>query len=515
MGACFKNVDKSKEKENEDASKGLLQSKNNDNLNTDKKTNNISSSANDNELKINQEMLVKKCEDDPKKNYIIEQELGSGAFGSVYKVVHKATGIERAMKKINKKNAAMSDASILNEIEMLKKLDHINLVKVYEFYASKTEYHIITEYCAKGELFDKIKEIKHFEEKQASYIIYQLLSAMHFCHTSNIIHRDLKPENILIENNLGDNFYDIKVIDFGTAKIFNPGQDEKLKIGSAYYMAPEVLNKKYNEKCDLWSVGVIMYILLSGVPPFYGDKDEDIYKSIKKGEYDLDCSPFNRYSKSCKDLIKKLIEMNPNKRLSAEQALKHDWFNKTGIKEKLFSTAKKNIKKMLSQLCNYKPNYKLQQVAIAFIVHNISQSDEVKRIFNAFQLIDENGDGRITKEELTKGLKEYDPTIENPEEYVEKIFNSIDTDNNGFLEFEEFARVIIDKKQLLTDDIIKYAFSFFDKDKSGEITVEELYEIFGSKNADKIKQLVDEVDTDKNGKIDFNEFKEMMKKIMV
>ena len=502
MGACHKAKSSTKtDRKNPDTTKPNSET-------------NITKNKNNNNIVINSNTLVTLNQTNPLKNYKTETRLGEGSFGAVDKVVHLETNAVRAMKKISKKNTTTTEQDILNEIEMLKKLDHLNLVKIYEFYTTKEDYYIITDYCKYGQLFDKIQHVAPFEEKQAAYIIYQLLSAVHFCHSSNIIHRDLKPENILIEAVKPDNFLDIKVIDFGTAKVFEKNKSMNRKIGSSYYMAPEVLRKNYTEKCDMWSVGVILYILLSRYPPFNGKNDEEIYENIMIGEYDLENPPFDKISKPAKSLISKLLDKNPVTRLSAEQALKHDWFNLTKTKKLLFDTAKKNIKDMLSKLCTYKSHYKLQQVAIAFIVHNIQQTDEIKRIFKAFQLIDENGDGRITKDELIKCLKIYYPNITNPKEQVDEIFNKIDTDNNGFLEFEEFARVIIDKKQLLTTDIMKFTFNFFDKDRSGEITLEELMDIFGKNNESVLKKFVDEVDTDKNGKIDFNEFKEMMIKIL-
>jgi len=465
-------------------------------------------------LVIDHNLLVKLNIEDPLKNYEIIKRLGEGSYGTVDKVLHKQTKAIRAMKKINKKNATSTEAEIINEIEMLKKLDHLNLVKIYEFYNTDNDYCIITDFCKDGELFDKIQQHGPFNEKQAAYIIYQLLSAINFCHSSNIIHRDLKPENILIDTIKEDNLYDIKVVDFGTAKMFDRNVSEKRRIGSSYYMAPEVLLKSYSEKCDIWSVGVILYILLSKCPPFNGKNDNEIYKNIKIGEYDMTKTPWNKISKQAKSLISKLLEMNVKERLSAEQALKHDWFNKTKTKELLFDTAKKNIKSILSTLSTYKPKYKLQEVAIAFIVHNVSQTNEIKKVFSAFQVIDENGDGRITKNELIQGMKIFDPTIENPEREVDKIFATIDMDNNGFIEFEEFARAILDKKKLLSDEIMQFTFNFFDKDRNGEITLQELIDIFGKSKEQELIELVSEVDTDKNGKIEYSEFKEMMNKIL-
>lgn len=511
MGACFKTENKGKEHESINGST-IHHSKSSEKQHQHME---IMNETNDKgNIVINNDLIVQSNVNNPMNYYEFKKDVGNGAFGSVCKVVHKQTKSVRAMKKIKKSKTKSSEKDIINEINMLKKLDHLNLVKIYEFYIYQDHYYIIMDFCEKGELFDIIMSQGPFNEKQTAYIIYQLLSAVHFCHSSNIIHRDLKPENILVDCERKGSLFDIKVIDFGTAKIFDRSKNEDRRIGSSYYMAPEVLKKNYTEKCDLWSVGVIMYILLTKLPPFNGNNDEEIYESIRVGEYDLGQPNLDKATKNCKTLLRRLLEKKPEERISAEEALKHDWFNVNKTKEMLFVTAKKNIKTMLSKLCTYKPNYKLQQVAIAFIVHNVSQSEEIRRIFGAFQLIDENGDGRITKEELVKGLKLYDPSIENPEFYVEKIFKTIDTDNNGFLEFEEFARVIIDKKKLLNDDIIQYTFDFFDKDKNGEITLEELCDIFGEMNKENLAELVAEVDTDKNGKIDYNEFKEMMNKIM-
>ena len=289
---------------------------------------------------------------------------------------------------------------------------------------------------------------------------------------------------------------------------------EKRQIGSSYYMAPEVLNKSYTEKCDIWSVGVILFILLTKQPPFGGKTDDIIYSKIKRGIYYIDGTPIQYCSSELKDLLSKLLEMNPEKRLTAEKALNHEWFVKMGTKELLFASAKMNIKTNLTKLATYRKGFKLQQAAIAFIVHNMPPNDEIRNINSTFRLIDENGDGRITKNELIKGFKIHNLNIKNPEEEVEKLFLSIDTDNNGYLEYEEFTRVLINKRNLMTEEILKFSFKFFDKDGNGEITESELEGIFGKRNSDKLEKLVEEVDTDKNGKITFNEFKQMMVKII-
>jgi len=171
---------------------------------------------------------------------------------------------------------------------------------------------------------------------------------------------------------------------------------------------------------------------------------------------------------------------------------------------------------MMTKLTTYSSEFKLQQAAIAFIVHNMAHTDEIREIFSIFQLIDESGDGRITKEELIKGLTIHNPSLQNIEDEVDKIFTNLDTDQNGFIEFEEFARVLIDKKKLLTQENLAFSFNFFDKDGSGDITVQELKDVFGkSANNDKLQKLIDEIDIDKDGVISFLEFTLMMKKIIV
>ncbi len=467
---------------------------------------------------VGQNQLVQRGKDSPLANYKYLKSLGEGSFATVFKMHHKPTETIRALKKIDKNIQVSTELEILNEIDILKKMDHISILKIYEFYITSDYFYLITEYCNCGELFDHLTTNGPYDESHSAYIIFQLLSAIYFCHSSNIIHRDLKPENILIESIIKDQYLNIKIIDFGTAKIFEKSKKESKQVGSCYYMAPEVLLKNYNEKCDLWSVGVILYMLLSGLPPFDGDTEEMIFKKIRKGVYDLKSEPFDQISSSAKNLIELLLAKDPTKRISAKQALEHKWFQDQKTKGMIINDNEKdkeeNIKSSLKTISKFKTDYKLQEVAIAFIVHNMTQTEEVKKIYNIYRMLDENGDGRITKDELIKGMKMYDKDKTNVEEEVENIFNIIDTDKNGYLEFEEFVRVLIDKKKLLTDENLKFSFDFFDKDGSGDITVEELKEFFGVNNGREIEKLVDEIDINGDKVISFEEYKIMMTKII-
>ena len=212
-----------------------------------------------------------------------------------------------------------------NEIAVLKDLDHPNIVKMYEFLEDEKRIYIVTEICKGGELFDEILNRSKFDEADAAIVMKQLLYAINYCHKKKIVHRDLKPENMLLEQDR--DLEKIKIVDFGTSLSFDESRNLDEKLGTAYYIAPEVIKKKYNQKCDLWSCGVIMYILLSGEPPFNDPRadNEAIMKKVEIGKYDLTSGIWKTISKEAKDLVKKLLTYNPDDRIDAEQAMKHTW----------------------------------------------------------------------------------------------------------------------------------------------------------------------------------------------
>ena len=216
-------------------------------------------------------------------------------------------------------------------------MDHPNIVKIFEFYNTPDGYYLITEFCQDGELFNEIVDNAPFSEPIAASIMYQILSAVNYCHGMTIIHRDLKPENILIEKKEGKK-YTIKIIDFGTAKLYEKNKSEKKVIGSSYYIAPEVLTENYNQMCDLWSCGVILYILLSGKAPFSGKTDSIILEKIKIGKYNMKIKPFENASSEVIDFIQCLLQKSPSKRITAQKALEHPWFKKYDIKSHVIKT---------------------------------------------------------------------------------------------------------------------------------------------------------------------------------
>ena len=472
------------------------------------------------DLTITSGQFVKEGMGDLYSNYELCNYIGKGGFGRVYKVHHKLSNQYRAMKIIQCKSISDNHSSTINkEINILKNLDHPNIIKVYEFYQSEKYVYIINELCTGGELFDKIVDVKFFSENVASNIMRQLLSAVAYCHENGVIHRDLKPENILIENSeeKDKEFFHIKVIDFGTCEIL---KKKKLteQIGTSFYIAPEVIKNSYNEKCDLWSCGVILYILLCGSPPFYGKNEKEIFKKIIEGNFTFRYKIWNKISTEAKNLVLKLLQVNPDKRLSAKEALEDIWFKKNVNLNSLENNKKSsNYKLFLKNITEFCAEQKLQQATLAFLVHNFAPKEELNELKKIFFAFDKNGDGKISKEEFVTGLSNNNNNLNSilkEDDNIQGLLNNIDQDNNGYIGFEEFLIASINKEKILTEKNLKMAFNVFDRDKSGGISQNELKFILGEYNVNAKehlwKKMIQQIDLNQDGQISYEEFHKMM-----
>lgn len=442
------------------------------------------------------------------QNYTQSAKIGEGSHGFVRVAVHKASGQKRAIKSIEKLKVTGDDGrnQFLNEINILKKMDHPNIVKLYEFYEDETYFHLVTEYIAGGELFDYIIHSKMLSEPIAANFMRQILSAISYCHDNNIAHRDIKPENLLLDKE-GEQAI-IKIIDFGKSVEFTHGAKLKQKCGNAFYVAPEILgNSGYDEKCDVWSCGVILYILLCGKPPFYGKKDEEIVKKVLSGEYSLSGPVWTNISEPAIKLIQKMLEINPKRRISAKNALSDPWILSNLTRNKTVS----DDFIPLNNLRNFHTEQRLEHAVLSFIGSNLMSKEESKKMYSNFKSIDKNNDGKLSKEEL---LEAYMKTMnkEDAIDEVKRIMESVDTNQSGFIDYAEFIAASVKSDHLISDENLEIAFKAFDIDGSGKITVGELKEILGValESEDIVNRLIEKVDSNGDGEIDIKEFKQMM-----
>ena len=472
-------------------------------------------------IQVNQENLIIQEMGNPTKKYKPTKMLGNGSFGAVYLAKNMIFQNTVAMKVIKKDpENELDEQEIRNEIDILKKLSHPNIVKIYEFYMSKSHYYIITEYCKDGELFSYIKN--KYSESQLAVLFYQVFSGLWYLHDNKILHRDIKLENIMIskkeeDNTTGEELFWVKIIDFGTAKIFEKNKKEKDVVGSSYYIAPEVLQQNYNEKCDTWSVGVILYMMLVGRAPFDGKDDEEIIMKINSADYNSKEPKLMKHSPEVRDLVSKLLQKDTNQRYSAKEALNHPWFQKFGGRSLFSNFKREEIEPYINNLFNYSFNSKIQQLVIAFLVHNLPSTETSINILKLFRYFNKTGNCKLTKEELMNGLYDYRDKNE-VNNVVDHLFSLLDGDNNGFIEFEEFLRACIDRKTILTNTYLKYAFKFLDKEKTGTLNTQKIIKAFVLKS-NKILEAVfnntlNSVDHDGDGIINYEEFQELMLKCM-
>ncbi|KAK1443235.1 serine/threonine-protein kinase [Babesia gibsoni] len=457
-----------------------------------------------------------------RQNYKAVKLLGKGSFGEVLLCLNRATGQQYAVKVIVKSSVKRKgdQESLLREVEVLKGLDHPNIMKIFEFFEDEKYYYFVTELYSGGELFDEIVSRKCFSEQDAAKIIKQVLSGINYMHKQNVVHRDLKPENLLLESKSPD--ANIRIIDFGLSTHCDVDTKMKEKIGTAYYIAPDVLKGVYDSKCDIWSIGVILYILLCGFPPFNGANETEIIKKVQTGKYSFDMPQWRKVSESAKDLIRRMITYNPAKRITAAEALEHHWIQ--------YMTKNVNIDlpALESSINNMKSFYltqKLSQAALLYIGSKLLTKEESAHLTQIFSKMDKNGDGQLDRAELIDGFSEYlrlkgtpsdDIDSINVEEQVDQILQGIDFDKNGYIDYSEFLTVAMDRRNLTRKDRLEKAFKLFDADDSGTISSTELAKIFGVSdlNQEEWQRVLREVDTNNDGEIDFEEFKCMLTKLV-
>ena len=431
-------------------------------------------------LKLDKSAFVSYKTNKINDEYKLGETLGQGAFGTVRKAVHKVTGQERAIKILKKRQ--QDERKFFLEVSILTKLSHPNIMDIYEFYEDKANFYIVSELCKGGELFDKITEKGFFREAEACPIMLQLVSAICYSHSNNIVHRDLKPENIMLESSTSANPI-VKLIDWGGARYFSKNKKMSTIKGTPYYIAPEVIKEVYDEKCDIWSLGVILYVLLCGYPPFNGDSDVEIIQNVQRGKFVFPEEEWDVISPECKDLIKKMLTYEPAKRIGAKEVLLHPWFS------------------------HYEEKIKQDKKVAKSAFENLN-------LLKQFLAWDKNKDGVLNKQEIIESYRNVYGTID--PDIVENIIKSIDLDGNGVIDYHEFLNCTMNREKILSKKNLQYAFNAFDKDGNGSISIDEIMSIFKktSNNVDKkvFEKMMKDADSNGDGSIEFEEFNSIMEK---
>jgi len=465
-------------------------------------------------IRILTENLIIQQKGNLNENYEIIKKIGVGTLGTVYKAKNKYLKNIVAIKMIKKIKENEDDNEIIDEINKLKKLSHPNIVRIHEFYCSQKYHQIITEYCKKGNLNKYIRN--SLTEKQLAVIFYQIFSGLCYLHENNIIHGNIKLKNIMFltkeeDNQTKEEYFWVKIIDFSIDKIFNKNKQDSLEY-SSYYKAPEMFQNKFSDKTDVWSIGIILFLALTGKVPFDGKTDDEISNKIQNDPYNELEPMLLAHSSESRDLLDKLLEKDMEKRISAKQALNHEWF-KNYHGRALFSNFRLDeIQQYIHNLCSYSSESKISQLVLAFLVHNIPISTSTYTILKLFRLFNTSGDCKLTKDELKKGLYNY-RNEEQVNEIVEELFLVLDGGSNGYIEFEEFYRACVNKKELLTKENIWYAFKFLDENNTNTIELRTLMKAFDAEPNKMLEAVFNKTlnkEDNNTGIMTFQEFEEMM-----
>ncbi|GJP32818.1 hypothetical protein CLOM_g17417 [Closterium sp. NIES-68] len=477
-------------------------------------------------------------------HYKLGKELGHGQFGTTYESIQLATGERVAAKAIEKKQMKLPIAveDVRREVAIMKLLSgHPNVVQFIDVFEDTDFVFICMEICEGGELLDRIlsKRENRYSEKDAAGVVRQMLSVVAKCHLHGVVHRDLKPENFLFKSKAEDSL--LKATDFGLSDFRKPGKHftdvvgsayyvapEVLKrrsgpesdvwsigasiftdvVGSAYYVAPEVLKRRSGPESDVWSIGVITYILLSGRRPFWDRTEAGIFNEVLKKRPDFREKPWPNVSSSAKDFVKKLLKKDPRARPTAAQALSHKWVKEGGDA----SSVPLDIA-VLSNMREFVKYSRLKQMALKALATTLEES-EVQSLRDQFNAMDINKDGTITIDEIRQALS-HDLPFEVKESRVLQILQAMDTNCDGIIDFDEFVAATLHVQQLEEADSTKWqersraAFAQFDRDNDGYIDAEELR--MAAQVNFPLDNLIAEADTDGDGRISLPEFQKLLR----
>ena len=457
-----------------------------------------------------------KAQVDIHKFYRFNAVIGHGHFGTVREAYRfNNETVPFAVKSICKENIKRDLYLLKREIDILMHVDHPNIIKYYESYEDDKYIHIVMEMCTGGDLLDKAATDGVMSEEVLAPLMRKIFAAVNHLHGMFICHRDLKPENVLFTTK--DLTADIKLLDFGMSAMF--GEDVTTMttmVGTPHYLAPEVLSSKYGKECDVWSLGIIIYFLLTGCYPFDGKTLNSIFQAVLKAEFDFSGPEWENVSSECKDLVSKMLLVEPTHRITLVNALKHKWILASHqAKPQEISRA------VLRNLKAFKPLSKLQQEAMKVIVKNLS-SEEIVDLKNQFTALDTNDTGFVSAQDLETAMFRAGFNI-SAEDIRSKgktdLVHSVDELQQKGMKYSNFIMATLDRKKFIDREVIYMAFKHLDyvrprQDNDGFITTKDLktaMEIAGGEFSDlELQEMINEFDMKGDRKIDLEEFSEMM-----
>ena len=449
------------------------------------------------DLALHQQGFIACTEGAVGEQYELLEKIAEGDNSIVLKGRHRVTGQMVAVKvlaKVKMRNLRQME----EEVQVMKVTDHPHVARLYSVYSDANTVSLILELYEGPNLFDFLLSKGSLCESDASVIFKQILSTLFHLHSKNICHRDIKPENYLFA--ISNDLHSLKLIDFGFSKLTSrPGEVMRTRVGSPFYSSPEVFKGTYGLECDMWSAGVILYVLLSGSPPFTGKTLSAVISQVRKGAYSYAAYEWSRVSPQAKDLIDQLLITDPSQRLTAEQALRHPWLHSSAPTVPLALD--------LSVLRQYQAASSLRR-AVLFCIARQCTEREVETLRTQFEQLDTNGDGVVSMEEFRTGVASLDS------QQMDEVWNSLDADRNGKIDYTEFLAAMMDKSLYLQREKLWEAFTEFDRDGTGKITAYELMRVLGDggtgRGREYWNEMIRQVDTNGDGVIDFAEFMHLM-----
>jgi len=437
--------------------------------------------------------------------------LGEGQYGAITRVQHHATMLYYAVKELSK-SRKKNIRTLKTEVLIMKQIEHPNIVRLHDTFQDYKNIFLVLEILEGRELFERITETKHFREDQVASIMQQVFEAVSYLHHKRIMHRDIKPENWLFSDPGPIDGNTLKLIDFSCASKCEPGEFLKTRCGATFFISPQVIAGKYDHAADIWSCGVIVYILLSGCPPFYGEDDSEILNKVFEGQYDMSSEDWQYVSDEGKAIVQWCLQKDPRQRCTASQALDSalNW-------ELIPPNAEVSLtaSNMMNNLNQFRAANALKKAALSVMVSNLNE-EQIRQLQEAFTSLDMNGDGTLSITELKAGLDSGGYLDVLPE--LRNLLQEMDGTENAGLNYTEFLATMLDKKFYAKEDMYWKAFRKFDKDGSGAITYSELKQLFGEPAAlgaseASLQAVLRETDVNGDGKIDFQEFMNMMRSV--